>query len=75
MVTLEKEIAVLGIPEMFADDIIALYPSSLFAGHQGVIKTYLTINDNFYTQSNTVLMLLYKRMSHIPINPKRKTAK
>ena len=43
----EKEAAVLAIPEMCADNIIALYHSSLFAGHQGVIKTYLTINDKF----------------------------
>ena len=48
MVILEKEAAVLAIPEMFADDIISLYHSSLFAGHQGVIKTYLTINDKFF---------------------------
>ena len=39
----EKETAVLAIPEMCADKIITLYHSSLFAGHQGVIKTYLTI--------------------------------
>ena len=39
----EKERAVLAIPEVCVDAIIALYHSSLFAGHQGVIKTYLTI--------------------------------
>ena len=43
----EKETAVLATPESCVDNIIALYNSSLFAGHQGVIKTYLTINDNF----------------------------
>ena len=47
MVTPEKGTAVLAIPETCADNIIALYHSSLFAGHQGVIETYLTINDNF----------------------------
>ena len=46
-VTPEKEAAVLAIPEACADSIIALYHSSLFGGHQGVIKTYLTINDKF----------------------------
>ena len=44
----EKEKAVLAIPEVCADQIIALYHPSLFAGHQGVIKTYLTISDKFF---------------------------
>ena len=39
----EKEKAVLAIPEVCVDQIIALYHSSLFAGHQGVIKIYLTV--------------------------------
>ena len=38
--TPDKEAAVLAIPEMCVDKIIALYHTSLFAGHQGVIKTY-----------------------------------
>ena len=37
--TPEKDIALLTIPESYADKIITLYHSSLFAGHQGVIKT------------------------------------
>ena len=37
-ITIEKETAVLAVPEMSADKIITLYHSSLFAGHQGVIK-------------------------------------
>ena len=44
----EKEKAVLAIPEVCVDQIIALYHSSLFAGHQGVIKTYLTMSDKFF---------------------------
>ena len=44
----EKETAVLAVPEMHADKIITLYHSSLFAGHQGVIKTYLTISDKLF---------------------------
>ena len=44
----EKETAVLAIPEMCADKIITLYHKSLFTGHQGVIKTYLTISDKFF---------------------------
>ena len=46
--TPDKEMAVLVIPETCVDSIIALYHSSLFAGHQGVIKTYLTISDKFF---------------------------
>ena len=44
----ERERAVLAISEICVDQIIALYHSSLFAGHQGVIKTYLTMIDNFF---------------------------
>ena len=44
----EKERAVLAIPEVCADQIIAFYHSSLFAGHQGVIKTYLAMPDKFF---------------------------
>ena len=45
MITPDKEAAILAIPEACADSIIALYHSSLFAGHQVVMKTYLTISD------------------------------
>ena len=44
----EKETAVLAIPEECVDKIITLYHKSLFAGHQGVIKMYLTISDKFF---------------------------
>ena len=47
-ITPQKETAVLAVPEMCTDKIITLYHSSLFAGHQGVIKTYLTINAKFF---------------------------
>ena len=43
-----KEKALLAIPEICADKIIELYHSSLFAGHQGLIKTYLTISNKFF---------------------------
>ena len=43
----DKEAAVLAIPEVCTDKIITLYHSSLFARHQGVIKTYLIINNKF----------------------------
>ena len=47
-ITPEKETAVLAVPETCTDKIITLYHSSLFAGHQGVIKTYLTISNKFF---------------------------
>ena len=44
----DKESAVLAIPEICVDKIIALYHTSLFAGHQGVVKTYLTMRNKFF---------------------------
>ena len=39
----------LTIPEKSCvDRIITLYHSSIFAGHQGVIKMYLTFNEKFF---------------------------
>ena len=46
--TTDKEAAVLAIPEVCVDKIIALYHTSLFTGHQGVVKTYLTMKDKFF---------------------------
>ena len=46
----ERETVLLAVPEICADKIITLYHTSLFTGHQGVIKTYLTISDNFSPQ-------------------------
>ena len=60
--TPEKETALLAIPEMCADKIITLYHSSLFAGHQGVINTYLTINSKFFIPH---LMQSYIKGCHI----------
>ena len=45
---LDREKALLAIPETCADKIIEFYHTSLFAGHQGVIKTYLTISNKFF---------------------------
>ena len=44
----DKEAAVLAIPEICIYKIITLYHTSLFAGHQGVVKTYLTMKDKFF---------------------------
>ena len=43
--TPENEMALLAIPEICTDKIIMLFHTSLFTGHHGVIKTYLTIGD------------------------------
>ena len=43
-----RETVLLAVPEVCTDKIIMLYHTSLFAGHQGVIKTCLTINDTFF---------------------------
>ena len=48
VMTADKEAAVLAIQEICVDKIIALYYTSLFAGHQGVVKTYLTMKDKFF---------------------------
>ena len=63
--TPEKETVVLAIPEICADSIITLYHSSLFAGHQGVIKTYLTIGDKFFIPGLIHYLLLYIKGCHI----------
>ena len=48
VMTPDKEAAVLVIPEICIYKIIALYHKSLFTGHQGVVKTYLTMKDEFF---------------------------
>ena len=67
-ISLEKETTVLAIPETCADKIITLYHKILFAGHQGVIKTYLTISDKFFVPKLIHYLRSYiKRMSCMPI--------
>ena len=55
--TPEKETALLAIPEICSDKFISLYHSCLFAGHQGVITTYLTINDKVFVPNFCNLIL------------------
>ena len=62
---LEKEKAVLAIPEVWIDQIIALYHSSLFAGHQGVVKTYLTLADKFFIPDLMHYLCPYIKVCHI----------
>ena len=61
----EKEKAVLAIPEVCVHQIIALYHSSLFAGHQGVIKTYLTMSDKFFIPDLMHYLRSYIKACHI----------
>ena len=44
----EKETALLAIPKICVEKIIALNDASLFAGHQGVVKMCLTMKDKFF---------------------------
>ena len=50
---------------MCADKIITLYHKSLFAGHQGVIKTYLTISDKFFIPNLIHYLRSYIKGCHI----------
>ena len=53
------------IPETCADKIITLYHSNLFAGHQGVIKTYPTISNRFLIPNLMHYLRSYIRGCHI----------
>ena len=64
-ITPEKETAVLAVPEMCTNKIITLYHSSLFAGHQGVIKTYLTVSENFFIPNLVQYLRPYIKGCHI----------
>ena len=50
---------------MCADKIITSYHASLFAGHQGVIKTHLTISDKFFIPNLIHYLRLYIEGCHI----------
>ena len=64
-ISLEKETTVLAIPETCADKIITLYHKSLFAGHQGVIKTHLTISDKFFVPNLIHYLRSYIKGCHL----------
>ena len=58
---------------MCVDRIIALYHSSLFVGHQGVIKTYLTISDKLFVPNFIHYLMSYIKGHHLcqlPCNEK-----
>ena len=60
----DKETAVLTISQTCVDKIITLYQKSLFAGHQGVIKAYLTISDKFFIPNPIHYLRLYIKGCH-----------
>ena len=61
----EKETALLVIPEICTNKIITLYHSSLFMGHQGVIKTYLNISDKYFIPGLIHYLCSYIKGYHI----------
>ena len=60
-----KEKALLVIPVVCVDKIIMLYHASLFAGHQGMIKTYLTMSDKFFVPILIHYLRSYLKACHI----------
>ena len=61
----DKEKVLLAIPEICADNIITLYHASLFAGHKGVIKTYLTISDKLFIPNLIHYLRSFLKACHI----------
>ena len=61
----DKEKALLAIPESCVDKIITLYHASLFGGHQGMIKTYLTISDKFFIPNLMHYLRSFLKPCHI----------
>ena len=61
----EKETTVLAVPATCADKIITLYHQSLFTGHQGAIKTYLTISDKFFIPNLIHYLRSYIKGCHL----------
>ena len=63
--TPDKEMAVLAIPETYVNSIKAWYHLSLLAGHQGIIKTYLTISNKFFIPNLIHYLRSYIKRCHI----------
>ena len=61
----DKEAPGLAIPEVCTDKIITLYHSSLFTGHQGVIKTYLPMSNKFFIPNLIHYLHSYIKGCHI----------
>ena len=61
----DKEKALLAIPKTCVHKIIELYHASLFVEHQGVIKTYLTICNNFFIPNLMHYLRSFLSVCHI----------
>ena len=61
----DKEKALLAIPETCADKRILLYHDTLFAGHQGVLSTYLTISSKFFIPNLMHYLRAFLKACHI----------
>ena len=61
----EKETALLAIPKIFVDKIIALYHTNLLTGHQGVVKMYLTLKDKFFVPGLMHYLRSFIKRCHI----------
>ena len=61
----EKRVCSISHTRGCADKVITLYHSCLFAGHQGVIKTYLTISDKFFIPNLIHYLHSYIKGCHI----------
>ena len=61
----DKEATALAILEVCTNKIITLYHTSLFTGHQGVIKTYLIINNKFFIPNLIHYLCSYIKGCHI----------
>ena len=68
--TPDRETVLLAVPDICIDKIIMLYHTSLFAGHQGVIKTYLTISEKFFIPD---IRNIPKMVSHLSVSEERQT--
>ena len=64
-ILLGQETTVLAVPETCTDKIITLHHKSLFVGHQGVIKTYLTISDKFFIPNLSHYLRSYIKGCHL----------
>ena len=64
-INLERDTAVLAVPEACVVKIITLYHANLFAGHQRVIKTHLTISDKLFILNLTCYLRSYIKGCHL----------
>ena len=70
----DRETVLLAVPEVYTDKIIMLYHTSLFAGHQGIIKTYLTINYKFFIPGLMHYLRSFIKGCHTSVSKSRQTA-